>query len=294
MSERERRVGLPDIVALLSCPGCRSGLKWEDDRLSCRTCGAEYPVVDGIPVLLPDGAAREVERSRERPARRGLRSRLVAGLSPGGASYDPGQTTRIQAMLDRLGPTAFVLDLGCGGRCWGPRVIGMDLAWGAGVGLIGDGRRLPFPAGALDGLICTGVLEHVDDADVVVREIHRVLRAGGLGYIAIPFMQGFHPATGTEADYRRLTQPGLRRVLRDFEILESGIAGGPSSAVGWILREYLAMLLPAHGPLAKLAHFASGWLTAWIKYLDVVVARRPMAHRIASGFYALVRKPDRV
>jgi uncharacterized protein YbaR (Trm112 family) len=49
---------LHDLRVLLVCPGCHGPLEWGDLWAECRDCGASYPVLDGVPVLLPAGAAR--------------------------------------------------------------------------------------------------------------------------------------------------------------------------------------------------------------------------------------------
>ena len=48
----------PALLAILACPNCddRPPLEEKDDRLICRKCGRAYPVVDGIPHLLPESA----------------------------------------------------------------------------------------------------------------------------------------------------------------------------------------------------------------------------------------------
>ena len=43
------------VLELLACPACRGNLRVEKDRLVCVACGRGYPVVDGIPVLVPEG-----------------------------------------------------------------------------------------------------------------------------------------------------------------------------------------------------------------------------------------------
>jgi SAM-dependent methyltransferase len=159
------------------------------------------------------------------------------------------------------------------------------------VGLVGDGHRLPFRDDDLDGVICTGVLEHVNNMDAVTREMWRVTRPGGLVYVAVPFMQGYHPASGTHQDFTRLTHMGLLELLSAFERIDCGVSGGPSSSVAWILREYLAMFFFDGGRGYSIAYMVAGWLTWWIRYLDLILSRREKAHRIASGFFFLGRKP---
>jgi hypothetical protein len=38
------------------CPVCHQSLQLEAAVIRCQGCGRRYPVVDGIPVLLPDRA----------------------------------------------------------------------------------------------------------------------------------------------------------------------------------------------------------------------------------------------
>src|SRR5262249_59359545 len=44
---------------------------------------------------------------------------------------------------------------------------------------IGDGERLPFPAGTFDVVFFCGALHHFERFEVVLREVRRVLRPGG-------------------------------------------------------------------------------------------------------------------
>jgi demethylmenaquinone methyltransferase/2-methoxy-6-polyprenyl-1,4-benzoquinol methylase len=88
---------------------------------------------------------------------------------------------------------AVVLDLACGtgdlsrlGLRRGYRVVGADLsagmlaANGAPTPLVeADGSRLPFTAGAFDGLVCGYALRNFTDLAATLAECARVLRAGG-------------------------------------------------------------------------------------------------------------------
>lgn len=44
-----------ELRDLLVCPTCRGDLVWCDAGARCSSCGARYPVRDGIPILLPAG-----------------------------------------------------------------------------------------------------------------------------------------------------------------------------------------------------------------------------------------------
>jgi SAM-dependent methyltransferase len=52
--------------------------------------------------------------------------------------------------------------------------------------VVGDGSRLPFGASAFAAVVCTEVLEHVDDPAAVFAELARVLRPGGMAYVTTP------------------------------------------------------------------------------------------------------------
>lgn len=82
-----------------------------------------------------------------------------------------------------------------------------------------DGSALPFRDAAFDSALATEVLEHVPDADLVAREIARVVKDGGHVLITVPFVGELHQVP---YDFRRFTRFGIERVLTDagFEVLE--------------------------------------------------------------------------
>ncbi|MBN8690512.1 MAG: Trm112 family protein [Armatimonadetes bacterium] len=51
----------PELLRTVACPRCdhRPGLTQKDQYLVCPDCGAKYPIVDGIPQLLPEDAEFE-------------------------------------------------------------------------------------------------------------------------------------------------------------------------------------------------------------------------------------------
>ena len=40
------------LLALLACPACQGDVELKDNKIICKHCQREYPIVDGIPVLL--------------------------------------------------------------------------------------------------------------------------------------------------------------------------------------------------------------------------------------------------
>lgn len=49
-----------------------------------------------------------------------------------------------------------------------------------------DAERLPFTSQSMDHIVCLGVFEFLPGYEAAVREIHRVMRPGGLAVFAIP------------------------------------------------------------------------------------------------------------
>jgi SAM-dependent methyltransferase len=49
-----------------------------------------------------------------------------------------------------------------------------------------DLTRCPLPDQSVDGLVALNVLEHIEDDALAVRQIHRVLKPGGVAYIEVP------------------------------------------------------------------------------------------------------------
>jgi len=49
-----------ELLSILVCPQCKGDLRYErePERLICERCRLRYPIVDDIPVMLPEEAER--------------------------------------------------------------------------------------------------------------------------------------------------------------------------------------------------------------------------------------------
>lgn len=45
-----------ELLAILACPACRGNVEEENDKIVCASCGRQYPVRDGIPIMLVEEA----------------------------------------------------------------------------------------------------------------------------------------------------------------------------------------------------------------------------------------------
>lgn len=121
--------------------------------------------------------------------------------------YSIGTRVRdsIIARMMRPRPTDNIIDVGCGlghfthtlsqsARCTG---IDVDLTCLehcrkhlSGTYLEMDIREMQFPDASFDKALCSEVLEHILDNGVVLDEVHRVLRPGGLLVASVPCSDG--------------------------------------------------------------------------------------------------------
>jgi len=92
--------------------------------------------------------------------------------------------------------------------------IGCDIQAGLGVDQIEDVHHLSFADDSIGTVVSLETLEHVADPLRAVREMHRVLRPGGL--LAISSLM-FFPIHAHPWDYWRFTPEGFELLLEPFE-----------------------------------------------------------------------------
>lgn len=144
-----------------------------------------------------------------------------------------------------------VLDVGCGTQPYRDlvpgRVIGADIQPGPHVDVVIPTRgRWPFDDEQFDSLLCTQVLEHVQDPAAILREVRRVLRPGGAAVVSAPFAYHEH---GSPHDYWRFSRHGLHRAVSAHLTVEREITqGGIGTLVG---TETLAWLETNLTPAAR-------------------------------------------
>lgn len=199
-----------------------------------------------------------------------------------------------------LPPCPTILDIGSkdargcyafGSPPEGSTVLCADIAAGPGVDIVCDAHdmRENLADNTIDCVVTISTLEHVKKPWIVVDEIYRVLKPGGMLYVNTPWVFPFHADPN---DHYRFSHRGLEILCERFDVLESGYNRGPASTMAHLSAHSLAIMLSfnsrmLYGILVDLLK----WPLAPFKYLDALLKRHPMAHVVANGAYVVGRKP---
>jgi SAM-dependent methyltransferase len=168
-------------------------------------------------------------------------------------------------------------------------IISLDIELVKGVDLVGDAQLLPLKKCSVDGIFCVSVLEYVQQPQQVVREIHRVLKAGGFLYISVPFVFRYHPEP---EDLYRFSMHGLRVLCSSFEEVQCSYNRGPASTTCDLLVHFCAILFSFNRTAVyNVLVDVFQWGLFWLKYLDRWIGRYKTAHIIGGGVFFFGRKP---
>ncbi|GAC1643330.1 MAG: class I SAM-dependent methyltransferase [Herpetosiphon sp.] len=108
-------------------------------------------------------------------------------LEPGMQVLDLGSgTSSFPLMLAREGARVVVVELDRERTRW-QQAKGAGLRRGAIVAVVADASRLPFRDRAFERVTSVSAIEHMEDDAAVGQEISRVMEAGAIGAISVPF-----------------------------------------------------------------------------------------------------------
>lgn len=146
-------------------------------------------MTEAVPNLRSSASTEYLEGVAASHAGRSTKQELLAALAigPGDRVLDVGcgPGTDLGALADAAGPTGSVF-----GVDQDPRMVATALSRTAERANVrvrhADAHRLPFDSCSLDRARAERVLMHVADPAAVLRELHRVLRVGGLLALAEP------------------------------------------------------------------------------------------------------------
>jgi SAM-dependent methyltransferase len=134
----------------------------------------------------------------------------------------------IQRAADSLGPGAMVLDAGSGKGIYSrlfdhvtyesADFCKVEKAYSEQT-YVCDLKDIPVEDARYDLVLCTQVLEHIPEPELVLRELHRVLKPGGFLWLSAPF---FYEEHEKPYDFYRYTQFGLEHLFSKagFKVVE--------------------------------------------------------------------------
>jgi len=141
-----------------------------------------------------------------------------------------------------------LLDVGCGTKPYEPffrdavaEYVGVDVANPA-AELEGTVEDIPVRDGSFDLVLCTQTLEHANDPARAVRELRRVVAAGGRVLASTHGVQVYHP---NPDDLWRWTHAGLERLFRengDWSAVDVTPASGTTACLGMLVAIYINLL----------------------------------------------------
>lgn len=145
--------------------------------------------------------------------------RYIYNFSETGFFFERSLLQRLPLIVNHF-KNPIVLDYGCGTKPYyflfhdlQPDYAGIDVYPGKHVDIVYDGIHLPFESGKFDIVFSSSVFEHVQELDLALSEIHRVLKPNGLLISVVPFMSHVH---GAPFDYHRPTLFGWHHYLGKY------------------------------------------------------------------------------
>ena len=279
------------ILNNLICIKCAEKLILKKNKLVCSKCRKSYRIVDNKPQMLDrlvkDFGKRDSDFiiSKLKIFFKKFPKVFSIFYYLFGASF-VGKSS--QKVIKNIGQNKLIISLGSGIKKIRNDVINVDFYPFTNVNVVADISRLPFKDGSVDVIINEFVLEHVKDPRLVIKEIYRVLKTGGLVYIAVPFVASFHSSPD---DYYRWSKEGIKKLMRDFKKIEIGVRCGPTSGMLSIINEWLATILSfGSKTLQQILLMFFMVITFPLKIFDYLIYKFPSSQNIAYGFYYIGKK----
>lgn len=259
---------------ILACPTCRTAVERVESYLRCCQCGCEYPIIDGVPIMLPGGEYTDVEYEFE----------LTVG-----EEYAPWLHRMI---LQSLTDGQVVVDAGSGNMAVDdPCIIRTDIKLTPYVDLVADLHALPFLPNSVDYILALAVFEHLRQPFTVAEEIHTVLKPGGYVYAESNFVYAYH---GYPHHYYNISIQGLQQIFSRFTELKVGVAPYqmPGFALEFILGTYLSLFKAETPTEAEFAALVRDLLEYPLYQYDNKFTQ-DMAFRVAAGDYLIgIKQPN--
>lgn len=145
---------------------------------------------------------------------------------------------------------------------------------------------LPFEDDGFDTIILSDVLEHLPEPEKLWSEMYRILDAGGIALISVPF---YYPVHEAPHDYYRYTEFALRRFAErsGFDVVMLEPLGGTPEILADILSKHYQFIPLIGKVMAMLTQGVTGWFvrTSPGRSLSLKTAKA-----FPLGYFVVVKK----
>lgn len=205
---------MPELLKILICPDCRSELQLCGNKLICTNaiCRLNFLLMDGIPMMLTPELEQDLGLTREKWERIYKKQLNDGRYDELNQKYLNDNYNNVYKQLNdckHIQDIVF-LEIGCGQmflaqsiahKC--KLVVGTDLSLSAlrmakkmldkkGIKnyllVLADVRQMPIRNNSVDLLYGGGVIEHFQNTQDAVCEMHRVLTEGGISFNTVPYL----------------------------------------------------------------------------------------------------------
>lgn len=151
-----------------------------------------------------------------------------------------------------------------------------------------DGIIMPFEDSSFDCAFGTEVLEHCPEPEIVLKEVYRVLKPGGVFFFTVPFLWNLHEVPHDEYRY---TPFSLERHLRNsgFSEIKIKATGGWHAAMAQMLGLWVRRSTMPSGKRKVLSNV----LMPVIKYLIKIDRPSEVQFKegqMITGLYGIIKK----
>jgi SAM-dependent methyltransferase len=108
----------------------------------------------------------------------------------------------------------------------------VNLDWSTKPDIFADVANLPVVSESIDVILCTEVLEHLENPPACIQGIYRILKSGCTGFFSVPFM---YPVHADPFDFHRFSADGLRQLLCSFQSVTIISMGGYLGTVAMLM-----------------------------------------------------------
>lgn len=193
------------LLNLLACPVCKKPLSSAGRSLACRRCRKNYPVKNGIPILIDEknlpahlqhqiryfesAAAHYRAKHTLAPWERRYVTRFgeyLGGYKGKLLVDDASGSGYIALEAAKRGATVLACDLNLAGLVHIRRVAD---AMGVGERILMvccSAESLPIRAGVADAIAANAILEHLPDDRAAAEDIDRIAKRGAIAMITVP------------------------------------------------------------------------------------------------------------